>query len=49
MRAQRARIDEMQAAIQKMMRETRVATPQIIVEGGRAMAALIGAGAVLER
>ena len=51
-----ARIDTMQAELQKLMRDTlktqqdmRLATPQMFFQGALAMAALIGAGAALAK
>lgn len=49
MREQLARIDKMQAEIQKVMQDTRLATPQMFFQGGLATAALIGAGAALAK
>lgn len=55
-REQLARIDKMQAELQKVMRETqklgqdiKLATPQMFFQGALAMAALIGAGAALAK
>ena len=48
-REQLARIDKMQAELQKIMQETRLATPQMFFQGALAMAALIGAGAALAK
>ena len=48
-REQLARIDKMQAELQKIMQDTRLATPQTFFQGAIAMAALIGAGAALMR
>lgn len=47
MRDRLARIDEMQARLHKMMRETRLATPQTFFEDGLVMTALIITGAML--
>jgi hypothetical protein len=49
MRERLARIDKMQAEIQKVMQDTRLATPQMFFQGGLATAALIGAGAALAK
>ena len=48
-REQLARIDKMQAELQKIMQDTRLATPQMFFQGALAMAALIGAGAALAK
>lgn len=49
MRDQLARIDEMQARLHKIMRETRLATPQTFFEGGLVMAVPIITGAILAK
>ena len=56
LKEQIARIDKMQAELQKLMRETlkitqdtRLATPQTFFQGAIAMAALIGAGVALAK
>ena len=46
-REQLARIDKMQAELQKIMQDTRLATPQMFFQGALAMAAMIAAGAAL--
>ncbi len=49
MRDRLARIDEMQARLHKMMRETRLATPRMFFEDGLVMAAPIITGAILAK
>ncbi len=49
LREQLARIDKMQAELQKIMQDTRLATPQTFFQGALAMAALIGAGVALAK
>ena len=44
-----ARIQKVQAELQKIMQETRLATPQMFFQGALAMAAMIGAGAALAK
>lgn len=48
-REQLARIDKMQAELQKIMQETKLATPQMFFQGALAMAGMIGAGAALAK
>ena len=48
-REQLARIDKMQADLQKIMQETKLATPQMFFQGALAMAAMIGAGVALAK
>lgn len=49
MREQIARIDKMQAELQKIMQEMKLATPQMIFQGALAMAAIFGAGVALAK
>ena len=44
-----ARIEKMQAELQKVMQDIKLATPQMFFQGALAMAALIGAGAALAK
>ena len=44
-----ARIEKMQAELQKIMQDIKLATPQMFFQGALAMAALIGAGAALTK
>lgn len=47
MREQIARIDKMQAELQKIMQEMKLVTPQMIFQGALATAAIFGAGIAL--